>query len=376
MLGPQVLKTTVISIKVSILYWRGIAAIPYLNGGIGMFVLKIIPHHKIVRDALILILILVSTSFGYAKLEIIIKSEPDWGDMTDQEIEILCQNVVDHFEKHLRPENEIHDSVNVFRTDVGFNFLTLDISDPNVRYKIGIQPVRDGGIGYKITDFFYLIQPFTHEFCHLLQDQTRELFARDTQNLWLIEGIATMSSMWLMRELSKEWRNGSHFGINHHDPTNGALYNFSDSFNFWYNQWVNNTPRYQFDGTSSEWIKLHEDEMRMISLGNHGGDWGNNPPEQLAFRFLPVFENSPEAWNIITKMPVNNNRVDEYMQDWYDVVDIIDKQYVHDIAEIMEIEIETVGLIEEDIDVDRGEPLHINSMNKLTITWGELKRHR
>lgn len=178
----------------------------------------------------------------YAKLNINIKNKPDWGPMSDADIKILCQNIVDHFEKHLRPENEIHDSVNIYRTNAGFNFLTLDIADPDVRYKIGIQPIRPEGITYKITDFFQLIQPFTHEFCHILQDQTNKLFVEETKNIWMMEGIATMSSVWVLRELSKEYKNGSHFGVNYHDPTNGAIYNFSQTFDFWADQLLYNTP--------------------------------------------------------------------------------------------------------------------------------------
>lgn len=305
---------------------------------------------KFVRNMLILLL-LICVNLGYAKLEIIIKDTPDWGPMSDADIKILCQNVVDHFEKHLSLQNEIHDKVNVYRTDVGYHFLTLDIVDPNVRYKIGIQPIRHDGIGYRITDFFYLIQPFTHEFCHILQDATKELFVKDADfpNLWFMEGIATMSSVWLLRELSKEWMNGSHFGVDHHDP-NGAVYNFSQSFDFWANELLHNTPRFQFDGTAKQWLEKYEDNMRETSLKLHNGDWGNVPPEQLTFKFLPIFEKNPQAWNIVTKMPFTKGKMTDYIQDWYDAVDIQDKQYVEAIA--YEMGITVIQHKTADIDAD------------------------
>ena len=308
---------------------------------------------KYITTTLLILLMFFLHNLGHTKLEIIIKPTPDWGPMSDADIEILCQNVVDHFEKHLRPENEIQDKVNVSRTNVGHHFVTLDTADPNVRYKIGIQPIQRDGIGYRITDFFYLIQPFTHEFCHILQDQTYKLFVEDTANLWLMEGIATMSSLWCLREMAKEWKNGSHFGVDFHQA-DGAVYNFSDSFNFWVDRWLNHTPQFQFDGISEEWLEKYEDDLRKISMKSHAGLYFVVPPEQLAFRFLPIFEKNPQAWNIIPKMPFTDSKMPEYMQEWYDLVDIQDKQHVEAIAKVMGITVTqpTITPIAIDADID------------------------
>ncbi len=290
-----------------------------------------------------------------ANLEIIVKDDPDWGPMKTADVEYLCQNVVDHFEKHLRPENQIHASVNVYRTNVGHHFATLDVADPKVKYKIGIQPIEEDGIGYRIKDFFYLMQPFTHEFCHILQDQTDKLFVEKTQNLWLMEGIATMSSMWVLRELAKEWQKGSKFGVDLYQD-NGAVYNFSDSFNFFVNSWLKDTPNFQFNGTSAEWLEKYEDSMREVSLKSKSGMHFVVPPEQLTFQFLPVFEKTPQAWNIVPKMPFTNGKMPEYMQAWHDAVDIQDRQYVEAIAEIMGITVTskatTPVIASTDIDAD------------------------
>lgn len=286
----------------------------------------------------LILILLLCVNLGYAKLEIIVKSSPDWGPMKTADIEYLCQNVVDHFEKHLRPENQINDAVNVYRTNVGYHFATLDVADPRVKYKIGIQPIKADGIGYRILDFFYLIQPFTHEFLHLLQDQSdsSKMFVReDKPNLWLMEGIATMSSIWSLREMAEEWKNGSKFGVELWQA-DGTGYNFSQSFNHFATNTLENGTRYQFDGTSAEWLEKYEDVMREASLAGKASVQVV-PPEQLAFRFLPVFEENPEAWNIIPKMPFTNGKMLEYMQDWYDAVDTQDRQYVEAIAEIMDI---------------------------------------
>ena len=68
--------------------------------------------------------LLVSTHV-FADLEIIVKPSPDWGKISDRDVKTLCENITYHFEKHLRSENEINDSVNVYRTFRGYNFATL-----------------------------------------------------------------------------------------------------------------------------------------------------------------------------------------------------------------------------------------------------------
>ena len=291
----------------------------------------------------------------FAKLEIVVKSTPDWGPMKNSDVEYLCQNVVDHFEKHLRLENQIDAAVNVYRTNVGHNFVTLDVADPNVKYKIGIQPIEEDGIGYRITDFFYVIQPFTHEFLHVLQDHTDKLFDNEKDpNLWLMEGIATMSSIWSLREMAKEWKNGSKFGVDLWQG-DGKGYNFSDSFNHFANQ-LEDKHYFQLTGTPAEWLEKYEDAMREVSLKSHAGLHFPVPPEQLAFRFVHIFQDNPEAWNIVPKMPFTNSKMQEYMQEWYDAVDVQDRQYVESIAEIMDItvtsKVTTPVLASTDIDAD------------------------
>ena len=53
---------------------------------------------------------------------------------------------------------------------------------------------------------------------------------------------------------------------------------------------------------------------------------------QLTFKFLPIFEDNPEAWNAVRKMPATKGKMSEYMQDWYDAVDAEDREYVEAMA--------------------------------------------
>ena len=66
------------------------------------------------RKLSLILLLLLCVNVGYAKLDIIVKSSPDWGQISHNDIETLSENIAYHFEKHLRAENEINDSVNVY----------------------------------------------------------------------------------------------------------------------------------------------------------------------------------------------------------------------------------------------------------------------
>ena len=271
---------------------------------------------------------LLCVNLGYAKLEIMVKPSPDWGPISDADVKTLCQNITDHFEKHLRPENEIHDSVNVSRTFVGYNFATLD-PDPDVKYKIGMALIKDMEI--RVDDFYYFILPFAHEFCHILHNF--EVTTIENPNLWFQEGIATMGGIWALRSMAKTWKTDSPFGT--FVAQDGGVAYFSDNFNHYADAYLKVFPDFQYDGTGEEWLKEYETLAREDSY-HHSTQFKTNPA-QLTFKFLPIFEENPEAWNAVRKMPATKKKMSEYMQDWYDAVDAQDREYVEAIAKEMGI---------------------------------------
>ncbi len=286
---------------------------------------------RIFRKFSFVLFLFLCVNLGYAKLEIIVKSSPDWGPISDADVEYLCQNIVDHFEKHLRPENEINEKVNVYRTFVGYNFATLD-PDPNVKYKIGIHLLKDMEI--RVDDFYYFILPFAHEFCHILHNF--EVTTIDNPNLWFQEGVSTMAGIWALRSMAETWKNGSKFGTG--VAQDGGWASFSRNFNHYADGYLKVFPEYQYDGTGEEWLEEYELLARGDSYHGRGRSTEfNTNPAQLTFKFLPIFEENPEAWNAVRKMPATKGKMSEYMQDWYDAVDVQDRQYVEAMAEIMGI---------------------------------------
>lgn len=270
--------------------------------------------------------LLLCANLGYAKLEIIVKSMPDWGPISDADVEYLCQEIVDRFEEHLRPENEINASVNVSRSHKGFSRFTWDIDDPHVEYKIDIQ-LREGNLKIAIADFSWFICALGHEFTHLMQhDQKSVHYSEITnQNLWFREAIAEMACVWAFKSMADAWINDVRFGPGVATPGGIALW--SENFDNWAN-WYQGL--FSYHGTAEEWLAEHQENMR--------SNYNQEVSAGLGFKLLPVFEENPEAWNAVRKMPVTNTeKMDRYMQVWYDAVDIQDRQYVEAIAEIMGI---------------------------------------
>lgn len=290
------------------------------------------------------LLFLSLTNLTYAKLEIIIKSSPDWGDVSDADVEYLCQEIVDRFEEHLRPENEINTSVNVSRTTVGYSFLNLDLKDPRVKYKINVQMGEDMEIIMEhLWDF---IIRFGHEFTHILQVEQEGLSykATDNVNLWFQEAIAQMGCVWVMKSMADAWKDGSRFGKGVWESE--GLAEFSENFDFYADWYMDIRP---YRGTAKQWLERYEDQMRK--------DYEQGIAEQLGYKLLSIFENDPKAWNAIRKMPLTSTeKMSKYMQVWYDSVDFQDREYVQAIAEIMGISVISKGTIpiiaSTDIDAD------------------------
>ncbi len=299
------------------------------------------------RKLSLVLVLLFCVNLGYAKLEIIVKDSPDWGDVLDEDVEYLCQEIVDQFEKHLHPANEIHASVNVSRTTVGYSFLNLDLKDPHVKYKISVQMGENIDLRSMGHLWDFIIR-FGHEITHILQVEQKGLSYRatDNVNLWFQEAIAQMGCVWVMKSMADAWKDGSRFGKGISEP--GGFAEFSENFDFYADWYMGINPYY---GTAKEWLERYEDQMRV--------DYRQEIAEQLGYKLLSIFEDNPEAWNAVRKMPLaNTEKMSKYMQIWYDAVDVQDRQYVEAMADIMGVEVKSIVVasrksgIQIDADID------------------------
>ena len=296
------------------------------------------------RKLSLVLFLLLCVNLGYAKLDIIVKSSPDWGEISTRDIKTLCANITHHFEQHLTPANEINDSVNVYRTFRAKSYSTLD-SISNAKYKIGIVLKKDMEI--RVDDFYYFIFDFAHEFCHILHNF--EITTLNNPNLWFQESIANMASIWALRAMAETWEHDSPFGT--FVAQDGGTAFFGKNFNRYANAYLEVFPEYQYNGTGKEWLAEHETSLRN-EYHRTGSFTQYHLVSQLSFKFLPIFEENPEAWNAVRKMPSTTGKMSEYMQDWHDAVDVKYKQYVEAIATEMGITIMSPVAASTEIDAD------------------------
>ena len=328
------------------------------------------------RKFCFVLVLFLCVNLGHAKLEIIVKSSPNWGPIADADVEYLCQEIVDRFEEHLRPENQVNESVNVSRSIVGSSFLTLDVNDPKVEYKIGIQLRKNMEV--HVGDFCVFICALSHEFTHILQvEQTGvDYRAAYNENSWFNEAIAEMGCIFGLRSMADAWEQGSKFGTGLPAPDGGGWLLFSANFDNWAN-WYEGLESY--DGTGEEWLYANEDSLRDQFKRNSkaNSNYVNmDLVRQLYPKFLPIFEENPEAWNAVRKMPVTNTeKMDRYMQVWYDAVDVQDRQYVKAIAEIMGITVTSsvvppVELASVKIDADVNDDGYVDLYDVMIVRSG------
>ena len=127
-------------------------------------------------------------------------------------------------------------------------------------------------------------------------------------------------------------------------------------------------------GTGEEWIKKNENALR-VEYESTGKLTRYDMIGQLGFKFLPIFEESPEAWNAVRKMPATKGKMHEYMQEWYDAVDIQDQQYVQAIAEVMGITVTSpvaalVELTSVKIDADVNDDGYVDLYDVMIVRSG------
>ena len=304
------------------------------------------------RLSLIVLLVLVSVgSETHADLSITVAPSPSWGNMSNSEVQTLCENISSHFEIHLRPENEMNDSVKVYRS---FNtvHVTLD-PNPAMKYKIGMLLKKDMEI--RVDDFYYFIWSFGHEICHILHNF--DVTTINNPNLWFQEGMASMASIWVLRSMADTWEHDSPFGT-FTAQAGGTAY-FSANFRHFANAYLNVFPEYQYTGTGEEWLAEYETFLRQDYEKNRSFTQYYHLVSQLSYKFLSIFEDNPEAWNAVRKMPATTGELSEYMQDWYNDVDTEDKEFVEAIADEMGITVEaampvpvTAVMIDADVNDD------------------------
>lgn len=285
------------------------------------------------KKKILIVALLLLPAFASADLTVIVQGSKNWGNAPVSNIKRLCTNVTDHFQKHLRNEYKVDGRITIVHKPgtpiVWYNdYLGL----PEGQYRIGLAVTG--------TYWSQMSYQFAHEFCHILHNYNDSRF--DDKNQWFQEGICELSTVWVLQEMAKSW-------ANHPPYNNWRDYRFA--LEGYANEILLGQSGAQYNGTSTEWLDKYEDDMREQKQGVYRYD----RICQLTYKFLPVFQEHPEAWNAVRQMPVSNSKMKDYMREWYDTVDDQDKEYVKQIADIMGITVTEpmIATIEIDADVNK-----------------------
>ena len=273
-----------------------------------------------------LLFILLSANV-FADLNITVKPDGRWGNAPTSNIKALCENVALHFQEQLRTEHKLNGTLEVVYHTTPIAFY---------RHIFGGEP-DEYRIGLTVTDTYWaqFTYQFAHEFCHVLQDHDR--IHPNNPNVWFQEALCELANLWVIRRMSETW------------ATRAPYPNWVDyrhALADYANNWMMTRAEVQHDGTGAEWLAEWEDRMRR----DETGVFSYERVAQLSYKFLPIFEENPEAWNIIRQMPASKDKMSAYMQDWYDAVDAQDRQYVEAIATEMGITVPAPVIATKEID--------------------------
>ena len=273
--------------------------------------------------------ILLLPAMGIANLEIIVKPDHKWGDAPTSNIKELCENVALHFQEQLRDEHKVNGELTIVYQDQGpIAFYKSSFGGGPDEYKIGLT----------VTDLYWsqFSYQFGHEFCHIIENHDD---LKNNPNSWFHEAICELATLWVIRRMSETWATRAPYpnwvSYRH------ALANYAND--------LMNRNDVQYSGTGAEWLAQWEDRMR----NNHTDVFTYARVAQLSYKFLPIFEENPEAWNAVRQIPTSKGKMSEYMKGWYETVDSEDQKFVEAIAAEMGISVTTEVLsIDADVNND------------------------
>ena len=277
----------------------------------------------------VLLLLLLPVIVSFADLSIIVEPNKGWGPAPTSNIKTLCENVALHFQEKLRDEHKVNGQLTIVYSAEGpIAFYQSAFGGGPDEYKVGLT----------VTDTYWnqYAYQFGHEFCHIMQNH--DTISKNNPNIWFHESICMMASIWVLREMGETWAYRPPY------PNWVSYRRFLTS----YADRNMERPGVQYAGTAAAWLDEWEDYLR---------DKSNNFTDhllvtQLSSKFLPIFEENPEAWNAVRQMPASKGKMSEYMQDWYDAVDTEDKSFVEAIAKEMGISVAPVAVVSIDADVN------------------------
>ena len=268
---------------------------------------------------ILIVSLLILPVLTWADLDITVKYNRGWGDAPTSNIKKLCENVLLHFQEQFREEHKIDGKLKiVYRAEGPIAFYRSYFGGAADEYQVGLT----------VTDTYWaqFSYQFGHELCHVLTDHER--ITKNNPNKWFHEALCELGTLWVIQRMGETWAYRAPYpnwvGWRHN------LTNYAND--------LANRAEVDYTGTGAEWLEQWENTLR-----EEDNAFSYARVSQLSYKFLPIFEEHPEAWNIIRQMPATTSKMAQYMKDWHRRVDSEDKHYVEEMADIMGISVDIPG---------------------------------
>ena len=151
---------------------------------------------------------------------------------------------------------------------------------------------------------------FAHELCHIVANYEQRF---EKPNQWFEETICEMAALFTMRSMSAAWKKNRPFPQKTSEAK--TLWKYADDE-------AEKVARQTPDDESWEgWLRRHEEKSRTDPYERVGN-------RIIALRMLPLFENDPEGWNAIQRLPASEVRIGEFLTQWKEAADPQDRELI------------------------------------------------
>ena len=233
----------------------------------------------------------------------------DWGGAQPLDIEVLLTDVASHLTRLFREPfiGIIEVSATPSAND---DPITLYRSSPQAPF-----PVRLSARGGYWCKFAY---QFSHEFCHVLSDYER---LRGNPNNWFHEAICELASVFIIRRMAKRWLTCP--------PYPGRTDYAQSLASYVQERLLRKECQLPLGMTLSAWLLSEEGSLRQ-------GPYQRVKNAVVAYSLLPIFESEPAGWNAIRNLPDSSVMFRDYLIEWHELVELVDKPFVNRIIKLFE----------------------------------------
>ena len=222
----------------------------------------------------------------------------NWGTGRHADISAVLRSAEAQIAQHLREDVEA--TINVARWD----------KDPEARRGVG------GAQSYKIwlsaKDRYWAqyTYQFAHELCHVVAGYGQRF---EKPNQWFEESICEVASLFTLRSMGVAWKEEPPYP--NWAPYGASLLEYARA------TMAQATEEMPNDAEWKEWMCRHDHLSR------------TNPYERIgnriiALRMLPLFEDYPQGWNAIQRLPTSEVRIGAFLAQWAEAADPRDRDFV------------------------------------------------